>query len=643
MISTELPLSSLRPWDGNIRKTDINAGIEELAASIKAHGLLNPVTVRERSDGGYDVIAGNRRLSALTLLAEQGSLDKDSPVEAHIFKINDEEAREISLAENVVRRQIHPADEFEAFNHLAEEGRGVSEIAAAFGVTEKHVQKRMKLAKVSPVIIQAFRRNELGVEQVQAFAVIDSIGDQEKLFKRFDKFHDYQTTPSSIRRALTEKQVRASDHRMKFIGIEAYKDAGGTVRSDLFVDSAEGIFVENPKLLDELFKKKIKTLEADLKLQGWANVKVIPKYSYGFDSGLDRVDPSRKALSAEDKLERDRLEKILTELRKDYNSTDDETQEEILSEKIEQTDSQIEAIENKYLIYPQHVKEKGTCFIILDDNGSGVSVRMGYVSRAAKKALEKKPDAKTKQSAKKSANDDDNSPSLSSALVTDLSKHKSAAIAASLAANPKTALAYFVYELGATVFYDEILDDELLNIDLKETEYGLDPSPAGEIALMDQHKILKNALPKKFEEFYDWCMKQTEEILLRYFGYIVGMSVSTIFMRADDDTTEQDRLAVTLGVDMTKWFVPTAENYYGRVSKGLVLSALKEVLGKPAEAWANLDKAKLTEAAEREIKASGKKWLPKLLRLPAAKEKSPAVKAIAKSAVKKPAPKKKAA
>jgi ParB-like nuclease domain len=70
-----LPLSQLVPSPANVRKTDRSNGIEQLAASIKAHGLLQNVQVKEAANGQFEVVAGGRRLAALRLLAKHKEIE----------------------------------------------------------------------------------------------------------------------------------------------------------------------------------------------------------------------------------------------------------------------------------------------------------------------------------------------------------------------------------------------------------------------------------------------------------------------------------------------------------------------------------------------------------------------------------------
>src|SRR5579871_5989939 len=113
--TTSIPLNKLVLWSGNVRKTaGADTTLAELAASIAAHGLLQSLVVRNGKKGKFAVVAGGRRLMALQQLAESGRIKADYAVPCQVVA-DDADATEISLAENAVRENMHPADEFEAF------------------------------------------------------------------------------------------------------------------------------------------------------------------------------------------------------------------------------------------------------------------------------------------------------------------------------------------------------------------------------------------------------------------------------------------------------------------------------------------------------------------------------------------------
>src|ERR1700733_5129909 len=166
-----IPLTALIASPANVRKTGTMNGIVELAASIEAHGLLQNLQVRKTDNGKFEVVAGGRRHAALKLLAKRKALAKDAPIGCNV--LDDEDAAEISLAENEMRQAMHPADQFEAWKALIDADHGIGEVAARFGVAPNVVRQRLKLAAVSPKLIALYRKAEMSLDILMAFTVSD--------------------------------------------------------------------------------------------------------------------------------------------------------------------------------------------------------------------------------------------------------------------------------------------------------------------------------------------------------------------------------------------------------------------------------------------------------------------------------------
>ena len=212
-----IPLSQLRPSSRNVRKSG-GASITELASSIARVGLLQNLTVTASSDGEhYEVVAGKRRLAALKLLAKRHKIDKTHDVPCLL--VPDASARTVSLTENVHREAMHPAEQFEAFAALVAEGRLIEDIAADFGVTPLVVQRRLKLANVSPRLMTDYRAGAVTLEQLMALAITDDHTAQEAAF--YDS-PQWQRSPRALREHLTEREIDATrDALARFVGIEA--------------------------------------------------------------------------------------------------------------------------------------------------------------------------------------------------------------------------------------------------------------------------------------------------------------------------------------------------------------------------------------------------------------------------------------
>ena len=301
----------------NVRRTGQKTGLEELKASILAHGLLQNLVVTDAGDGRYLVIAGARRLEAILSLQSEGKLAEELAVPCQI--VTEKHALEMSLAENTVRLAMHPADQFEAFASLIDHGATAAEVAERFGVEESLVLKRMKLARVAPKLLGEYRNDGMTLECLMAYTVTD---DQRRQVKVFKSLQDWQKDdPSVIRACLTEKMVEAGDKLARFVGLEAYRAAGGTTRADLFGDE---VYLENAALLHSLAEERLSGIRQSLEAEGWGWVEVNPEREWDAINRCTRIQPSligapAELLALKTRLdaEREEIERALTDTESD--------------------------------------------------------------------------------------------------------------------------------------------------------------------------------------------------------------------------------------------------------------------------------------------------------------------------------------
>ena len=170
----EVPLSKLTASRHNPRKVKAERDAHRrLVASIRAHGLLQPLVVQPHGEGRYAVIAGNRRLAALRELFKDAAAPVDPKIACILKQVTADEGLSAALAENFVREPMHPLDEAEAFAALArEEGQGAEEIASRFGVTPAFVRQRMKLAALADLLKNAYREGTIDTGMAEAFAAV---------------------------------------------------------------------------------------------------------------------------------------------------------------------------------------------------------------------------------------------------------------------------------------------------------------------------------------------------------------------------------------------------------------------------------------------------------------------------------------
>lgn len=266
-----LPLNTLKPSPQNVRKTG-GASIAELAASIHHHGLIHPLTVT--GDGA--VVAGNRRLQALQLLAKEGHLADDYPVSIRVVEADG--AEEISLAENVLREAMHPVDEFLAFNQLVTDGDLTPpQIAERFGVPVRHVEQRMRLANVDGSFLDLCRAGDATLEQLMALSVTDDHAAQVAAWGPAST-PSYFRTPERLREKLLEREITSDDGMVEFVGLDDYRAAGGKVREDLFSDV---VILLDSALVTRLAQAKLQAQADKLVAKGWGWAEARVSWPYG--------------------------------------------------------------------------------------------------------------------------------------------------------------------------------------------------------------------------------------------------------------------------------------------------------------------------------------------------------------------------
>ena len=137
---TDLDITTVHPSRDNHRKTFNGASLQELAESIRVVGVLQAIAVRPRTEGGYEIIYGERRYRASLLAGAK-------TIKAAVYNnVTDDEAEDMSLSENLQREQVRPTEEARAFKRLLEKGRyDIYSLAGRFGRSEKYIYTRLKL------------------------------------------------------------------------------------------------------------------------------------------------------------------------------------------------------------------------------------------------------------------------------------------------------------------------------------------------------------------------------------------------------------------------------------------------------------------------------------------------------------------
>lgn len=604
---TSIPLNQLVRSPRNVRKQKSStAEIRSLADSIRAQGLIQNLVVAPTGDGAFAVEAGDRRLQALTLLAEDGTLPADHPIPCLELEVEDD-ATEISLAENVKRVSMHAADEFEAFSAMIGEGKSVADVASRFGVSEAFIRQRMKLAAVSPNLIEAFRQDKMTLDLLMAFTVSNDHAAQERAFAETS---GWERTPNHIRTRLTRGAVRSDEALARFVGVDAYEAAGGAVTRDLF---AAGAYLEGRALLERLAGEALESKAAELKAEGWSWAEVRPSIDWQYRRSFQRIEGEPVPLNDEEEAELETLRNALDGF-EDRGWGELSEQEMAEAERLE---TRIDELSEARFAFTDAQKASSGVLVSIGHGGTfelefGLVWSDGTGAEAAGHAAEAQPERAVSVSAEKP---------LSAALIEELSAQRTAALAVELSRNPRVALVAAVHKLVIDAFF---ISGGASCLQLTCSDAGAKASMADADAcqamrgLEESRKAWGDRIPGNADDLWLWLLDQDMDTLLELLALGVAGGINAIDKKHDwgDNRRRGNHagaLAAALDLDMTRWWRPTAAAYFSRVPKLHIERVVREVCGE--EAAGAIAKMKKKDAAERAEQLLGEAgWLPEQLR-----------------------------
>ena len=614
-----IPLDRLERSPANVRRTEAGkSAFAELKASIAAHDLLENLVVRSigpGEDGGehFAVIAGARRLAALNDLASEGNVPGNHPVPCRVIE-NGAADGELSLAENVVRVAMHPADQVEAFGALALAGATVADIAARFGVSERTVEQRLRLGHAAPELLDAYRQDKIDLATLKAFTVTTDRARQLAVWEQVSD-QGYRPSDWQIKRMLTEDRIPAGAALARYVGVDAYEAAGGVVLRDLFADEYEnGVWLEDPALLMQLALDRLQVGANELATRWkWAEARLDVDWSDLARFG--RVRPTPAQPTDDEQAEIERLHTRHDEL---VNMDEDEWTDELIeeAEAIEPRLEQIQdAVKARAVFKPEDIAISG-CIVTVGNDGT-LQVVHGLVKPEDMPATDT-----ASGTSEASAHDDGGqhdgqqatsgiqSPAISGpampparpdpeaearkeagvgiGLADDLRAIRTALVKARLAEDFGAAFDLALFQMGRAVFTPGY-HDHALDIAVRETRdrpplrvnddaFG-DWSP-GEAMLADRSSLSFDWLEiEDRQESFAALRALPESDKQRLFAACVARTVNGQLAFEADARPELEATVARLDIEFAAHVRPTAEMFWSRVRKDRMLGVAREVLG----------------------------------------------------------------
>jgi ParB family transcriptional regulator, chromosome partitioning protein len=218
-----LPIAKVEPRSGQPRNNFNEAGLNELAESIREHGVLQPLTVRAIGSGYYQIVAGERRWRASRMAGL-------SEVPARIIAADDKKATELALVENLQREDLNPVEEASGYKTLIREyGMTQEDVARRVSKSRPVVANALRLLSLPPNLLRKLETGEISAGSARAILALETeaemlaaaqaitkssltVRDAEKLVKNMKR--EKPARESAVQGGAVVNYVEELEHRL---------------------------------------------------------------------------------------------------------------------------------------------------------------------------------------------------------------------------------------------------------------------------------------------------------------------------------------------------------------------------------------------------------------------------------------------
>ena len=194
----EIPLAQIDPNPYQTRRHFEESALEELAASIRSQGFYGYLLARPAADR-YQIAYGERRFRAANLVGLN-----TLPLVVRDF--SDEQMMEVAITENVIREDLNPMEEAEAYRHLADAGYSLSRISERVGKSKGHISNLLSLLKI-PDLAEALRQERVGLWAAREMARVENEDRRQDLLNRTARGEfNREALRTAVRLALQEAE-----------------------------------------------------------------------------------------------------------------------------------------------------------------------------------------------------------------------------------------------------------------------------------------------------------------------------------------------------------------------------------------------------------------------------------------------------
>jgi ParB family chromosome partitioning protein len=491
-----------------------------------------------------------------------------------------------------------------------------------------------------------------------AFSVSEDHARQEQVWEQLQS--GYNKQPYMIRSKLTEQAVRATDKRVRFVGLDTYVEAGGYVLRDLFEDD-DGGWLQDVGLLETLVADKLGAEAERVGMEGWKWVSAAVDLPYRYDDGMRPIEGAQPELTDEQEARLAALREEADALEAEWAEARDVPDE--VHARVNAIDEEIAGIVQRPLAYDPEEMARAGVFVMIDHLGN-LDVDRGYVRPEDEPVVPDQGDqeggageigqapgeedgrdgtlASGVEVAEEDEDPDDLLKPLPDRLVTELTTYRTLALRNAVALSPQVAFAAVLHAITLDTFYAYSSTESCVGISLRGGSLGtqapgLADCPSARV-IDQRHEAWSERLPDDPDQLWGVLASLSADDQALLFAHCAAFGINAVWepanrynesrvsARAVAGRIEHSHiLARAAGLDLVAagWSA-TVDNYLGRVTKARILAAVEEAKG--AETSARLTgfkKPDMAREAETLLASSG--WLAEPLRTPAESEPVPPV------------------
>ncbi|MCP3731306.1 ParB/RepB/Spo0J family partition protein [Sphingomonas sp. MG17] len=581
-----------------------------------------------RKKGHYRILAGGRRLDGVHANMAASIFPADYEIPVLVLK-DAKDSIEISFSENFFNLEMNPADACRAFQDIIDiEHKTPAEVAKRFGLTERFVRGRLRLANLAEPVFEALREGSITLDVAIAYASTSDTARQTSVFERLSGNY-HSSNILEIRRMLVDGGYKGSDPKALLVGREAYEDAGGRIDGDLFTDAASEIWLDG-EIVDRLAHDALQVAATALReREGFAEVRTVSALHvpYMETCNLGRVYGEPVPLSDEAKARKSAIEAELTAIEAAAEEAEEYSEEQ--TERIEALETELEAIGDTGHTISDEQRAAAIAYVVIGSDGQPRIHEQLYAQPVEADPAD--DDAGETEGEADPADDVEELEQVkySQKLCDELAMMKTELLAVHVASDP-----HFALDLGTFIMVDNAtrltsnygMPSELRANSPSARVHGFESgAPAAEAwAKLDESLNRSWISHKEVEDRYDAFCALDQAERAAWLGWAVARTLHAV----PDGTAGSSflsHLGRKLGIDVAAWWRPTARNFFDRITKPGILKLFEEIGGMELKSrYAASRKFDLVASAEKlfagqviaeaDVKARALAWLPAAMR-----------------------------